>query len=112
MSFICNTGAGEACHGDTVIFGQAGVTARRQYHRADRSLKQACHIGVREEGNGLIKGIARFYIRENQYIGLPIDGRHDALNVTARLLARCLYVQRAVDNDIPEFAGFGQFLQC
>ena len=64
---------------------------------------------MREEGNGLIKGIARFYIRENQYIGLPIDGRHDALNVTARLLAGCLYVQRAVDNDIPEFAGFGQF---
>ena len=62
-----------------------------------------------EEGDGFIKGIARFDVRENQDIGLTVDGGYDTFDVAARLFAGSLYIQRAVDNDISELARLGKF---
>ena len=72
-------------------------------------MKQPRHIGMREKGDSLIESIARFDIRENQDIGLAVDGRYNAFDVAARLFAGSLYIQRAVDDDISELACLGKF---
>ena len=64
---------------------------------------------MREKGNSLIESIARFDIRENQDIGLTVDGRYNAFDVAARLFAGSLYIQRAVDDDVSELACLGKF---
>ena len=64
---------------------------------------------MREKGDSLIESIARFDIRENQDIGLAVDGRYNAFDVAARLFTGSLYIQRAVDDDISELACLGKF---
>lgn len=64
---------------------------------------------MREKGDSLIESIARFDIRENQDIGLAVDGRYNAFDVAARLFAGSLYIQWAVDDDISELACLGKF---
>ena len=64
---------------------------------------------MREKGDSLIESIARFDIRENQDIGLAVDGRYNAFDVAARLFAGSLYIQRAVDDDVSELACLGKF---
>ena len=72
-------------------------------------MKQPRHIGMREKGDSLIESIARFDIRENQDIGLTVDGRYNAFDIAARLFAGSLYIQRAVDDDVSELACLGKF---
>ena len=64
---------------------------------------------MREKGDSLIESIARFDIRENQDIGLTVDGRYNAFDVAARLFAGSLYIQRAVDDDVSKLACLGKF---
>ena len=64
---------------------------------------------MREKGDSLIESIARFDIRENQDIGLTVDGRYNAFDVAARLFSGSLYIQRAVDDDVSELACLGKF---
>ena len=64
---------------------------------------------MREKGDSLIESIARFDIRENQDIGLTVDGRYNAFDIAARLFAGSLYIQRAVDDDVSELACLGKF---
>ena len=63
---------------------------------------------MREKGDSLIESIARFDIRENQDIGLTVDGRYNAFDVAARLFTGSLYIQRTIDYYISEFSGLRQ----
>lgn len=63
---------------------------------------------MRKERNGLVEGVSRLDVGEDEHVGLAIDGRHNALDVTTGLLARGLHVQRSINDDVAELTRLGQ----
>ena len=99
----------EACHCNAVIFGQAGITTRWKYYRANRTLQQSCHFCLCKQRDGFVECITRFNVREYQDICLSVDRRYNTFNITTCLFAGSTYIQRAVNNHISEFSRFGKF---
>ena len=92
------------CEGEGVVLGFRGVGTGGQHTAALGALQHASRLGIAEEGDGLIKDIARHDIREDQRIGLSVDDGMDALFAQADRVERGLQIQRAVDDATPELS--------
>ena len=94
-----------------MILGQTAIGTGGDDHGHGGAPQNGRHPGTCKKGQGLVKDIARFDVREDQYVGLPFDGRMNMFVMATRDIASRLHIHRTVHDRIAVNAFGGTLLQ-